>query len=273
MVNDACPKGSWQIIKEICAEDKKVVGINLSRNFGQIHSTNAGIKHAKGDYVVLMDCDLQDRPEAITDLYEEISKGYDIVFVKRKNRKENRMTMFFSDLFYKVYNHLVDGYYDREIGNYCMVRRFVVDEYNRIKDNNRSFTTVLSWMGFRTSALEVEAEERFEGKSSYTFFKKVDLAIDMLTSQSNKPLKLIVEFGFLISMLSFLYLAIKIILFFVRDDITEGWTSIIASIFLMGGILLVCIGGVGIYVGNIFNQTKGLPDYLIQETINSETRD
>ena len=270
LVNDACPKGSWKVIEQICKEDPKTVGINLSRNFGQIHSTNAGIDKAKGEYLVLMDCDLQDTPEAIADLYKEIEKGFDIVFVKRKNRKESFLTLLFSNLFYKIYNHFSDSFYDREIGNYCIVSKRVVDEYKKIKDNNRSFTAVLSWMGYRKSFVEVEAEERFAGKSSYTFAKKIDMAIDLLTSQSSKPLKLIIDLGFFIAALSFLYLLIQIIRYFTVDDILEGWTSVIASIFLVGGIVLSSLGAVGIYVGNIFNQTKGLPDYLIMEELNGK---
>lgn len=268
LVNDCCPKGSWNIIKKICAEDRNVVGINLSRNFGQIHATNAGINISEGDYVVLMDCDLQDRPEGILELYQEIEKGRDIVFAKRKDRKDGKLTLLLSSLFYKVYNYFVDGYYDKDIGNFCIVKRHIVDEYNKIKDNNRSFTTVLSWMGYDTSYVEIESDERYEGKSSYNFKKKMDLAIDMLTSQSNKPLKAIIELGLFIAMLSFIYLMSQVIMYFVVDDILEGWTSMIASIFLVGGIVLICLGGVGIYIGNIFNQTKGLPDYLIMESIN-----
>ncbi len=268
LVNDACPKGSWDKIAELCAKDKKTIGINLSRNFGQIHSTNAGLNLAKGDYVVLMDCDLQDRPEGIKDLYDEIEKGYDIVFARRKSRKDSGLTLFLSGLFYKVYNFFVDGYYDKNVGNFCIAKRNIVDKYISIKDNNKSFTTVLSWMGYKRSYVDIESEERYEGKSSYNFSKKVDLALDMLTSQSNKPLRMIIKLGFVIAFLAFAYLALQIMRYFFVRDLQEGWTSIIASIFLMGGLLLVCLGGVGIYVGNIFLQTKGFPEYLIAETIN-----
>ena len=268
LVNDACPKGSWEKIVELCERDKKTVGINLSRNFGQIHSTNAGIRLAKGDYVVLMDCDLQDRPEGIADLYKEIEKGYDIVFARRKDRKDNGITLLLSGMFYKVYNFFVDGYYDKSVGNFCIVKRKIVDVYNQIKDNNKSFTTVLSWMGYKRSYVDIEGEERFEGKSSYNFSKKIDLAIDMLTSQSNKPLKAIAKLGFLIAFLAFIYLLVEVARYFFIGDLQEGWTSIIASIFLMGGILLIGLGAVGIYVGNVFLQTKGFPEYLIAETIN-----
>lgn len=269
-VNDGCPKNSWEEIKKVCKNDKKAIGINLSRNFGQLHSTNAGIDYATGDYVVLMDCDLQDPPEAISDLYNEINKGYDIVFARRKNRKDSKLTLLFSNLFYKVYNKLVDGYYDGGIGNFCIVKKEVVEEYKKINDKNKSFTIVLSWMGYNTKIIDIEGNERYEGKSSYNFAKKLDLAIDMLTSQSNKPLKIVVYIGILIAFVSFIYLLIQIIRYLVLKNITEGWTSIIGAIFLMGGIMLISIGCVGIYIGNIFNQTKGNPEYLIKEIINKK---
>ncbi len=270
LVNDGCPKGSWAIIEELCKNNKKIVGINLSRNFGQLHSTNAGISKAKGDFVVLMDCDLQDKPEAITDLYNEINKGYDIVFVKRKNRKENIITLAFSKMFYKIYNHFVDGYYDGDIGNFCIVRKRIVDKYNDIKDNNKSFTTTLAWMGYKTSILEIDGDNRFEGKSSYTLRRKIQLAIDMLTSQSNKPLIAVVYLGLILAAIAFLYLIVQVIKYLIFRDAPEGWTSIIAAVFFMGGLTLGSIGGVGIYVGNIFNQTKGIPEYLIDEILNGK---
>lgn len=266
-VNDGCPKNSWEIIEKICKKDRKTVGINLSRNFGQIHSTNAGISYASGDYVVLMDCDLQDKPEGIENLFNEINKGYDIVFAKRINRKDSAITKLFSKIFYRIYNSLIDGNYDGDICNYCIVRRKVVDEYLKINDNNKSFTVTLSWMGFKSSVIEMDSDERFEGKSSYTFRKKIDLAIDLLTSQSNKPLKLVVYLGSIIAFISFIFLFIQIIKYYV-SDVPAGWTSIIASIFFMGGLMLLCLGGIGIYVGNIFNQTKGKPEYLIDEILN-----
>ena len=262
LVNDGCPKGSWEIIKNLCKKDKKVIGINLSRNFGQLHSTNAGINLSKGDFVVLMDCDLQDKPEG------EINKGYDIVFVKRKHRKETGLTLVFSKLFYKIYNYFVDGYYDGDIGNFCIARKRIVDKYKEIKDNNKSFTTTLSWMGYKTSFIELDSDNRFEGKSSYTMSKKIQLAIDMLTSKSNKPLIAVIYLGMILALFAFVFLIIQVFKFLIFRNAPEGWTSMIASVFLMGGLTLVSIGGVGIYVGNIFNQTKGVPEYLIDEILN-----
>ena len=273
MVNDGCPKGSWHEIKKAVNKYQNIKGINLSRNFGQIHATNAGINVTSGDYVVLMDCDLQDKPEGIVDLYNEIKKGKDIVFVKRKNRKDNPITIFFSKMFYRVYNHFVDGYYDADISNFSIATRKIVDEYKKIGDNNKTYITMLCWMGYNSSIIEIEGEERYEGKSSYNFSKKINLAIDMITSQSNKPLKTMIKIGLSIVFLSFVYITYKIILYFITKDVPEGWTSMIVSVFMMGGVTLICLGVVGIYVGNIFTQTKNVPEYFIDEIIEGEIND
>ena len=272
LVNDGCPKGSWKVIERLCKENKNIVGINLSRNFGQIHSTNAGIANTKGKYVILMDCDLQDKPEGIEDLYKKIQEGYDVVFAKRKDRKDSFLAKFSSKMFYKVYNYFVDGYFDGDIANFCIVKRKVVDEYNQIKGGNKSFTPTLTWMGYKQTAIEIESEERFEGKSSYTLSKKINLAIDMLTAQSVKPLKAVIKLGIIIAGLSFVYLLIQIIKYFTLKDVPVGWTSMIASIFMMSGIILISLGGVGVYVGNVFKQTRGMPEYIIEEIVNNKKK-
>lgn len=268
LVNDGCPKGSWNGVTNICKQDKHVVGINLSRNFGQVNATNAGLEYASGEYVVLMDCDLQDRPEAVLDLYEEIEKGYDIVFGARKERKDNWFVKFCSKTFYSIYNSMVDGNFNPDIANLCMVRKKVLDEYNDLPEHNKSYTTILSWMGYRTSILEIEAEERLEGKSSYNFSKRLALAIDMLTFQSNKPLYFFIKLGISIGVLAFIYICYQLGIYFLVGGAPSGWMSLIAVISLLGGIQLVSIGVIGIYIGNIFNETKNRKSYFIQEILN-----
>ena len=268
LVNDGCPKNSWEKIEEICKKDEHVIGINLSRNFGQVNATNAGLEHASGDYIVLMDCDLQDRPEAITELYEEMEKGYDIVFAARKERKDNWFVKFCSKTFYKIYNQMVEGNFNPDIANFCMVRRKIVEEYCAIPEHNKAYTTILSWMGYRTSTLEIEGDERLEGKSSYNFKRRVALAIDMLTFQSNKPLYFFIKMGIAIGILAMLYIIYQLGIYFFIGGAPSGWMSLIAVVTLLGGIQLVSIGIVGIYIGNIFNETKNRKSYYIQEILN-----
>ena len=270
LVNDGCPKGSWDVIKEVCEQSNKVVGINLSRNFGQVNATNAGIEYSTGKYVVLMDCDLQDSPEAISQLWSKINEGYDIVFVEREKRKDNKIVLFWSKLFYKVYNHMVEGYYNPAIGNYCMVKRNVVDEYCGLPEHNKSFTTVLCWMGYRTATIQVEADERFEGKSSYNMRKKINYAIDLITFQSNKPLMFFIKLGLIIGGLAFLYIIYQMCVYFFVGGTPSGWMSLIAVVCMLGGIQLASLGVLGIYIGNIFNETKRRKSYFIQEVLNGK---
>lgn len=272
LVNDSCPKGSWNIVQEICAVDEKVVGINLSRNFGQKNATNAGIEYSTGDYVVLMDCDLQDKPEAIEELYCKLQEGYDIVYVARQERKDNFFVKFCSKMFYKVYNYMVEGHFDSDIANYSMVRRQVVDEYCKLPEHNKDFVTILSWMGYRSAIIHVESDKRMEGKSSYNMRRKINLAIDMITFQSNKPLQFFIKLGMAIGFLALCYLVYQVGMYFVDGTAPMGWTSTIAIVSLIGGLQLVSLGVIGIYIGNIFNETKNRKSYFIQEILNENSK-
>lgn len=271
LVNDSCPKGSWSIIQDICRMDTNVIGMNLSRNFGQKNATNAGIEYSTGDYVVLMDCDLQDKPEAIEELYHKIQEGYDIVYVARQKRKDNFFVRLCSKMFYKVYNYMVEGHFDSDIANYSMVRRQVVDEYCKLPEHNKDFVTILSWMGYRSTIIHIEGDRRMEGKSAYNMSRKINLAIDMITFQSNKPLHFFVKMGMSIGVLALCYLACQVGKYFVDGTVPMGWTSTIAIVSLIGGIQLVSLGVIGIYVGNIFNETKNRKSYFIQEILNANS--
>lgn len=273
LVNDGCPRGSWGIIEKLCETNNKIIGVNLSRNFGQINATNAGLELSTGDYVVLMDCDLQDPPEAIEDLFLEISKGYDIVFAARKDRKDKGIVKATSRLFYKIYNHSVEGHFDPDIANYCMVRRYIVDMYCQIPEHDKAYTVLLSWMGFKTSTLSIVGEERAEGKSSYNLGKKINMAIDMLTSQSNKPLISLVKIGAVIDVIAVVYLVVQLAIFFVEGDTPSGWMSLTAIVILLGGIQLMALGVIGIYIGKMFNELKNRQPYYIQEIINQDRND
>ncbi len=270
LVNDACPMGSWDKIKEICSLEPRIKAINLSKNFGQMYATNAGLEFCCGEWVVLMDCDLQDPPESIIPLYEKAMEGFDVVYARRKNRKDNLITKTFSKTFYKIYNYITGSKYDSSIGNLNIVNRKVVDVYCKMKQRDKSYAVVLPQMGFRQTAIDILSEKRKEGKSTYNFTKKLKLALTMIVSQSNKPLILSMNVGLSISVLAFLVLIYQVIQYFLIDEIPSGWTSLIVSVYFMSGLILAAIGLVGIYIGNIFNEAKGRPPYIIQEIINNK---
>ncbi len=273
LVDDCCPQNSWEEIQKVCERDSRVVGIHLSRNFGQIRAITAGLDKSQGDWVVVMDCDLQDRPEAIPELYAKAQEGYDVVFARREGRKDSAITKFLSRCFYKVYDYFTEGTFDSSICNFSISRRIVIDSYCRMREQNRAYTMFIRWLGFRETAIDMSADERYEGKSSYNMTRKLKMAFEIITSQSNKPLFFSIKVGFAIATIALLYIIYLILRYLIVGDVLLGWTSTIASVYLMGGIILAAVGVVGIYVGNIFNETKNRPLYVIAECINDDNAD
>ncbi|OUN44623.1 glycosyltransferase family 2 protein [Enorma massiliensis] len=269
-VDDHDKQNSWEEIFRICQQDKRVRGIKLSRNFGQIRAITAGLDNAKGDWIVVMDCDLQDRPESIPELYGKACEGFDVVFAKRVDRKDSALTKFLSKSFYKVYEYFTDGTYDASLCNFSISRRIVIQNYCKLREHNRGYTMFIKWLGFRQTAIELVGDERFSGSSSYSFSKKMNMAFELITAQSNKPLQLSIRIGFVISLIAFAFLTYTVLRQLLFNDGAAGWTSLIASIYLMGGIILAAIGVVGLYVGNIFTEVKNRPLYVIEEDVNGE---
>ena len=273
LVNDACPRNSWQEIEKVCEKDPHVIGIEMARNFGQIRAITAGLDYCDGDWVVVMDCDLQDRPEGILDLYAKAQEGYDVVFARRKDRKDSAFVRGTSRMFYKIYDYFTDGHFDNSICNFSISRREVIQQYCRMREQNRAYTLFLKWLGFRQTSIDVEADERFAGESSYSIRRKIRMASEFITAQSNKPLLLSVRLGFLLALGAFIYILVQVIKYFVTGDAPSGWTSMIVSLYLLGGLILISLGVLGIYIGYIFNEVKNRPLYVVRSVINGEKKE
>lgn len=267
MVNDASPDGAWETIVELAKKDKRVKGIDLSRNFGQHYAITAGLDHCKGERVVVMDCDLQDQPEEIIKLYNKASEGYDVVFGQRIVRNDKFYKKLFSKFFYKLFDYFTDNKSDPTIANFGIYSSKVIDYYQKMREHNRAFPLFIKWLGFRTAFLEIDHGGRINGESSYNFTKLINLAIDAILAQSNKPLRLSVKFGFILSFFSFLYGAYLIIRY-LFTNVPMGWTSIMAAIFFIGGLLFANLGLLGLYIGKIFDEVKNRPLYVIKDLIN-----
>lgn len=272
LVNDACPQNSWSAIEELCKKDKHVVGLELSRNFGQLRATTAGLDYCTGDWIVVMDCDLQDQPEEIPRLYAKAQEGYDVVFARRKIRQDSKSKVFISNCFYKVYSFATNRPYDGNLCNFSISNRNVIQNYCKMREQHRGFVMYIQWMGFREAVIDVEHQARFAGKSGYNFKKRMQMAMDLLTSQSDKLLRLTVKAGLLISLAALLAILILAVRYF-SMHIQPGWTSLIASVFLMGGLTIASIGVVGIYVGNIFMEVKHRPLYIVRQQLNGTHRE
>ena len=270
LVNDACPKGSWLEVEKACARDEKVIGIEMARNFGQIRAITAGLDYASGDWIVVMDCDLQDRPEGILDLYSKAQEGYDVVFARRKDRKDTKLVKWLSKTFYKVYDYFTDGHYDNSICNFSISRREVIDQYRRMREQNRAYTLFLKWIGFRQTAIDIESDERYAGKSSYNFRRKISMAAQFITAQSNKPLLVSIRLGAILALFSILYAIWQAFKYFFTDHVVSGWTSMIVSMYFLGGVMLIFMGVLGLYIGYVFNEVKQRPLYIVRTVLNKD---
>ncbi|HHH37674.1 MAG TPA: glycosyltransferase [Epsilonproteobacteria bacterium] len=266
MVNDASPDNAWETIKELSRKDERVKGVNLSRNFGQHKAIVAGLDFAQGDWIVVMDCDLQDQPEDIIKLYNKALEGYDIVFGRRSERKDSIYKKLSSRLFYIVNDYFTENKMDNTVANFSIISREVLKSVQKFKEQNRVYSLYVNWVGFRKIEIDVEHAKRAEGKSSYTLSKMIDLAIESIVSQSNKPLRLSIKFGFLVSFVSLLYGVWLIISHFILAQKVPGWTSFMVSLYFIGGLLFANMGVMGLYIGKIFDETKNRPIYLVQET-------
>jgi len=266
MINDASPDNAWEKIQKISKIDARVKGINFSRNFGQHRAITAGLDYADGSWVVVMDCDLQDQPEEIIKLYNKAQEGYDIVFGRRAIRNDSFFKKLGSKIFYKIYDYFTESNIDNTIANFSIISNKVVLELRKIREQNRSYPLFVNWIGFKRIDIDINHAKREIGKSSYSLKKLLNLAIDSIVSQSNKPLILSIKFGFMISFFSIFYGLWLIVRYFTQSIPIEGWTSVMVSIFFIGGLLFANMGFIGLYIGKIFDETKNRPLYLIQET-------
>lgn len=267
LVEDCGGDNSWAIIKDLAAVDKRIVGIQFSRNFGQHYGITAGLDHSSGDWVVVMDCDLQDRPEEIPRLFAKAQEGFDVVLARRGKRKDRITKRFTSGLFYKIFSYLSGIDYDPQVGNFRIVSRKVVNSFCVMRENLRFFGGLMEWVGFSSASIDVQHAKRFEGESTYTYGKLLNLAVDTIIAYSDKPLKLSIKFGFLISSISFFYGVYVIFRSIMYGSSIVGWSSLIVSLYFIGGIIIANLGILGIYLGRTFDETKKRPLYLISERI------
>jgi dolichol-phosphate mannosyltransferase len=268
LINDGSPQNDWEIIKELTAKDGRVKGVNFSKNFGQHNAIFAGLSLVQSDWTIVMDCDLQDKPEEITKLYAKVQEGFDIVLARRKERQDNAFRRVFSALFYKFLSYLTGTKLDSSIANFGIYRKTVIKAVLAIDDYVKYFPAMVGWVGFKSVAIDVEHALRLHGKTSYSYRRLMKLAWDVAISFSNKPLKLVVKAGMMISVISLLMIIYYAILYFKGEIMIVGWASLILSLWFLFGVLIFVLGIVGLYIGKIFDKVKNRPNYIIKDLIN-----
>jgi len=273
LVNDCSPDRSWEKITEICATDKQVKGINLSRNFGQPYAITAGLTYAKGRYVAVIDCDLQNKPEDLPDMYKKALEGYDVVSARRVVRDDTPLKRLSSAVFHKVYDFLSGFETDKAVAEFGIYSQKIVKVYCSIPEYSRSFVELIHTLGFKKSTVDVYHDHRMEGKSSYNLKRLLVLSYNSIISNSNRPLYLAVTLGFIMSVVSMLMAIYNIFAKFVGLNEVVGYTSTIFSIWFVGGLLLFMMGILGLYIGKIFDQVKGRPVFIVSDTLNCQNDD
>ncbi|MFA5196349.1 MAG: glycosyltransferase family 2 protein [Bacteroidales bacterium] len=272
-VDDRGPGNPWEIISRMAKSDPRVIGLRLSRNFGQHSAIVAGVDIARGRWLVIMDCDLQDLPEEIPRLWAKAQEGHDVVAGRRVERQDGFIKRFFSRAFHRVFKYMTDQKSDATQSNFGIYSRKVVDVIRKMREQPQVFPLLVRWAGFEVIPIDIEHSKRTEGESSYNFSRGVSLAIDIIVFHSNKPLKICIQFGFLMAFVAFCFGVWFFIRYFLFDSIPTGWTSVIVSLFFLSGVILLGMGILGIYIGRVFDQVKGRPLYVIKEQTKSAKDD
>jgi polyisoprenyl-phosphate glycosyltransferase len=268
LVEDGSPDNSWQKIEENCAKDQRVKGIKLSRNFGQHYAITAGLDASRGDYTVVIDCDLQDNPAYIEPMYAKAREGYDVVYTTKEKREHSAFKNITATLFFRVFNYLAETKsHGASVGAFSLLSRKALDAFLSVRELHRHYLMVVGMLGFRSYYLPIEHRKRFEGKSSYNISRLLKHSIVGITSQSVRLLRMSVKVGFAMVTISVLW-ALWIVASYFVHGAAPGYTSLMAMILLSTGLILSSIGIAGIYIGNIFEQVKNRPLYFVDKRVN-----
>ena len=267
-VNDGSKDRTLSVLKELASKDDRVKYLSFSRNFGKEAAIYAGLKRCKGDFVVIMDADLQDPPSLLPEMYEAIvHEGYDSVATRRVNRKgEPLIRSFFAKLFYKIMNHISDSKIVDGARDCRMMTRQMVDAILSMCEYNRFSKGIFGWIGFRTKWIAYENVERVAGNTKWSFWELFKYSIEGMTAFSVKPLQIASIFGVLFSLIALLMIVFIVARTLIFGDPTSGWPSLVCIIMLIGGIQLLCIGILGQYLSKTYLETKKRPIYIERES-------
>lgn len=267
MVDDRCPYGSWATITELAKENQEIVGIRLAKNRGQHPAIFAGLSFAKGKWVVVMDCDLQDVPAEIKNLYEKAQEGYDVVQARRVRRQDNAIRRGMSRFFYSVLSYLTGTKHNPEIANFGIYHSKVIQAMVSWNEDHRYFPTAVQWIGFESATLAVSHDKRQFGSSNYNFTKLFDLSMSIIVSFSDKPLRIMAFTGMIISTTVFIASIVYLIIALLVGFSVPGWSTVIISLWFLSGLLLSAIGLMGLYIGQIMREAKGRPNYVVDTIV------
>jgi glycosyltransferase involved in cell wall biosynthesis len=267
-VDDRSPDDAWDVLSSLAERDPHAVAIRLSRNFGQHAAITAGLEAARGDWVVVLDCDLQDPPEEIRRLYAKALEGYDVVYAQRRRTGTSAVRRLGSRLYFRVMNVFAGASFE-DAGSFSIVSRQVVEEFLRFKDRHRHYLLMLHWLGFDTASIEYEQPARHSGKSSYGVRGLVGHALDGLFFQTTVLLRWVVLLGFGLSALGLIF-ALYVVVAKLTGSVTPGFASLAIFTLIIGGFIIVSTGITGLYIGRVFEQVRERPLFVVDAVVGGE---
>lgn len=264
-VDDGSTDRSRELVLKMRAEEPAIKLVALSRNFGQQAAMAAGLDHATGDAVVLMDADLQDPPSVIPDLVDEWRNGHEVVIAARSRRDEGWMKRTPAKLFYKLLRRLTDVDIPMDTGDFCLMDRRAADVLRNLPERTRWTRGLRSWIGFRQTTVSYERPQRAAGETKYSVRRLLNLATDALFAFSSAPLRLATWLGFAAAMIGTIYLIVAVFAYAFFPRVPPGWTSIIGFVLVLGGVQLIVVGLLGQYVSRVYDESKGRPLYIVAD--------
>lgn len=266
-VNDGSKDNSLNIIKELSLKNPQVKYIDFSKNFGHQLAVFAGLENAKGDTIVIIDADLQDPPELIKELYSKMKEGYDVVYAQREQRVgESWHKLMTAKLFYRFINRLSEVSIPLDTGDFRIISKKINDIIVSMPERNKFLRGQIAWAGFNQTFVSYNREERYAGKTNYSYSKMFSFAFDGITAFSNLPLRLATYLGFAVSLISFFFILYTLYQKYFKHDVVQGWSSLMVSILFIGGVQLICLGIIGEYLGRIMDNVKQRPLYIVRES-------
>ncbi len=271
LVDDGSSDRSPTMLSELAANDPRVHVVFLSRNFGHQTALTAGLDHARGDAVVMLDADLQDPPELIPRMLDHWRAGCDVVYAVRQERDgESRFKLATARWFYKLFDKLAQVDLVHNSGDFRLLDRRPLDALLSMRERNRFLRGMTVWVGYRQAAVPYDRDPRYAGETKYTLSKMLRFSLDAISSFSHRPLQLATLLGFIVSTLAFIAIPVVIVLR-ILGSYLPGFSSITLAVLLLGGIQLIAIGIIGEYVGRIYDEVKGRPLYLVRTSLNVVT--
>lgn len=267
MINDGSQDHTLDEIKRLRQQDSRICYIDLSRNFGKENAMLAGFDYVTGDCAAIIDADLQHPPMVIADMLKLWEEGWHDIYARRESRgRESFLRKHFTKLYYKILQKMSDTEVLTNVGDFRLLDRRCIDALKQLRETQRYTKGLYCWIGFKKQFVTFQQQDRTDGKSSFTFRRLLNLAIEGITSYSTAPLRMASVIGLIISLLAFLYMCYVLVKTLIIGDPVQGYPTLIITILFLGGLQLLAIGIIGEYLSRIFHETKHRPVYLINET-------